>query len=116
MTLWRVFDYQVDPVIRMLHKPTFERYVIKAKDNIAEISKPLESLMFSVYFASITSMTEKQCRAEVGEERNMLVGKYRLAVQQSLARADVLSTHNLVTLQALVIFLVSIYNAIKLIF
>lgn len=105
--LWQIFVDQVDPVIRMLHKPTMQALVIKAKDHVIEMSKPNEALLFAIYFASITSMNEKQCRDAFQEGKVSLLRRYRFAVEHGLARAEFLSSHNLVTLQALVIFLVT---------
>ncbi|KAJ5319789.1 hypothetical protein PENANT_c026G05062 [Penicillium antarcticum] len=101
LLLWQIFVDQVDPIIRMLHKPTMQAQVIKAKDHAIEMSKPNEALLFAIYFASITSMNEKQCRDVLQEGKASSLRRYRFAVEQSLARAEFLSSHNLVTLQAL---------------
>jgi hypothetical protein len=108
MILWRIFVEHVDPVIRMLHKPTAQKSIVEAKDSIAEMSKPFEALMFSIYFASVTSMTEEECQIRLGENKDVLLIRYRFAVQQSFARAGFLSTHSIVMLQALIIYLVSL--------
>jgi hypothetical protein len=105
--LWQVFVNQVDPVLRMLHKPTMRASIMNAKDNISEMGKPFEALLFAIYFASVTSMTEEQCRNTLQEEKDSVLSRYRFAAEQSLARAEFLSTHNIVTLQALIIFLVT---------
>lgn len=105
--LWQVFVDQVDPVIRMLHKPTMQAHITKARDRAMEMSKPTEALLFAIYFAGITSMTEEQCHNALQEGKASLLCRYRFAVEQGLARAEFLSAHNLVTLQALVIFLVT---------
>jgi hypothetical protein len=97
-----VFVDNVDPVVRMLHKPSLRTQMVKATDNLNGISTPFEALMFAIYFASITSMTEVQCDAMFHEGKEGLLCRYRFAVQQALARARFLSTHNLITLQAIV--------------
>lgn len=109
MVLWRIFVDQVDPIIRMLHKPTMQTTIMEVKDHLEGMSKPLEALVFSIYFASITSMTQEQCLADLGEGKAVLLSRYRFAVQQSLARAGFLSAHNILTLQALVIYLVTYF-------
>ena len=104
--LWRLFVDNVDPVVRMLHKPSMQTKIDNSRDKVAEVSKPFEALMFAIYFGSITSMTEVQCETTFHEGKDVLLCRYRFAVQQALARARFLNTHNLVTLQAIVIFLV----------
>jgi hypothetical protein len=110
MVLWRVFVDQVDPIIRMLHKPSMQVTILEAQHHLEGMSKPLEALVFAIYFASITSMTQDQCLAALGEDKVVLLSRYRFAVQQSLARAGFLNSHSALTLQALVIYLVTYLN------
>jgi hypothetical protein len=110
MVIWRIFVDQVDPIIRMLHKPSMQTTIMEAQDHLEGMSKPLEALVFSIYFASITSMTQEQCLADFGEGKVVLLSRYRFAVQQSLARAGFLSAHNALTLQALIIYLVTYFD------
>ena len=106
MTLWRIFVEQIDPIIRLVHKPSLLNKIIDVKDDVTRLNKPFEALMFSIYFACITSMTGMECQIRLGENKDVLLARYRFALQQSLARAGFLSTHNVVTLQALIIYLV----------
>lgn len=106
MILWRIFVDQVDPVIKMLHTPTMRKGIIEAKDDVTRISKPFEALLFSIYFTSITSMSEEQCLDYPRKNKEVVLSKYRHAVQQSFARAQFLSNHNVTTLQALILYLV----------
>jgi hypothetical protein len=106
MTLWRIFVERVDPVVRLVHKPTLLNKIIKVKGDVTRMSKPFEALMFSIYFSCVTSMTEEECQIHLVENKGVLLARYRFAVQQSLARAGFLSTHSVVTLQALIIYLV----------
>jgi hypothetical protein len=104
--LWQVFKDNVDPIVRLLHKPSMQKHIMDAKENLGVVTLPLEALLFAIYFASITSMTEEQCYGLLHETRDGLLKRYRFAVEQAFARASMLSSHNIVTLQALVIFLV----------
>lgn len=105
--LWNIFASNVDPLVRLLHKPGMQRELIKVTENRGnELSKPLEALLFAIYFASVTSMAAEDCRISFQEERHIMLDRYRFAVQQALARANFLSSRSLVTLQALLIYLV----------
>src|SRR5207248_10376876 len=68
----------------------------------------LEALKFAIYYAAVTTLTAEQCMTQVGEERSVLLAKYRLSVEAALARADMINTVEISTLQALVIFLVGL--------
>jgi hypothetical protein len=110
--LWNIFVNNVDPLVRILHKPGMQRELIKIAENPTnELTKPLEALLFAVYFASVTSMAPEDCRISFQEERHILLGRYRFAVQQALARAGFLGSRSLVTLQALLIYLVMIITS-----
>ena len=104
--LWRAYLCGVDPVVKLFHKATTERVVMEAKDNLGGIDKVTEALMFSIYFAAVTSLSPADCLATMGANKETLITKYRFAVEQALARAGFLTSHHLVVLQAFVIFLV----------
>lgn len=106
--LWQTFVERVDPVIKLLHKPTFQKQIDEAKLNTIGLNKYFEALLFSIYFASATSMSEEDCELHFQEAKEVMLNKYRFAVQQSFARADFLRTHNNILLQALVIYMVRI--------
>ena len=66
----------------------------------------MEALMFSVYFAAVNSLTNEQCTTLLGEEKVVLMVRYRDNVEKALAKADFLNSTEMPALQALVIFLV----------
>jgi hypothetical protein len=104
--LWQVYLSSVDPLLKVSHAPTTQEQVLRAKDDLENVSKSTEALMFSIYFASVTSMDDEQCREILGEEKSILTDKYWFATEQALARAGFLNTPELVVLQAFVLFLV----------
>jgi hypothetical protein len=104
--LWRIYSNNVDPVLKIVHKPTFERNLAKAKFNLDGLSKGMEALMFAMYFAAVTSLKPEECRSVLQVEKSILHSRFRFAVEQALARAGFLDTRELIILQAFVIFLV----------
>ncbi|KAH0550922.1 hypothetical protein GP486_007712 [Trichoglossum hirsutum] len=106
--LWQIYSSNVDPVLKIIHKPTFEENLAKAKFNLDGLSKGTEALMFAMYFAAVTSLKPEECRSMLQMEKSTLHNKYRFAVEQALARAGLLDTRELVILQAFVIFLVCV--------
>ncbi len=68
----------------------------------------MEALLFAVYYSAITSLTPEQCVQMFQSEKDLLLTKYRRGVEVALGKADFLNTTDLVTLQALVLFLVSV--------
>ena len=67
-----------------------------------------EALFLALVLVSIVSMSPEQCMSILGKERDLLVSRYRFAVEQALSRADFLNTQSLILLQAAVIFLIGV--------
>lgn len=102
---WEVFKENVDPLIKVFHRPTTERLVTEAAKDLDHISKPMEVMMFTIYFAVITSMSEAECITGLGIERQPALERYRFGFEQAMARASFLSTQELVVLQSFTLFL-----------
>ena len=109
-TLCSVFLANVDRVFKVLHGPSLQRYLHgHAKDlDCSPGSRGLEALKFAIYYAATTSLTAEQCMRQIGEERSALLSRFRTSIEIALTRADFVNTVEISTLQALVIFLVSL--------
>ena len=103
---WRLFVQNIDPLIRIFHKPTLEALIHRVGDDPGSISPGEEALLFSFCFAVITSLSDNETSAIMGEERSALTWRYESALQQALSRAGLLDTQELVVLQAFVLMLV----------
>ncbi|KAK7734976.1 hypothetical protein SLS53_007753 [Cytospora paraplurivora] len=79
--------------------------LVEAAANPARISKPLEALMFSIYFIAVTSMTDEEVQDTFKEDRNRLLSRYHHGTQQALINAGFMRSPELVVLQAYVIYL-----------
>lgn len=63
--------------------------------------------MFAMYMLAITSMSDEDCARQFGHSREKLTAQYKYGTEAALANADFLSSLELITLQALTIYLVS---------
>lgn len=104
--LWEVFKENVDPVVRLLHRPTAKIILMNAASSLDRVSKPAEALLFAIYFGAVISLTPEQCQQLLDEDKQALVKKYRFATEQALARADFLNSSSLMCLQAFSFFLI----------
>lgn len=102
---WNVYKDRVDPLLKVLHLPTLEPTVLSSASHLPNLSRGFECLLFGIYYAATTSLSSRECLVMLGEEKNVLLARYRFAVEQALARANFLTTEELVVLQAFVIFL-----------
>lgn len=107
-TLWSIYVLNVDPINRILHKPTLRTFLSGAKDNLDSMpgGSKMQALMFAIYFAAITSLTPDECIIQFGQHRQDLLTRYRYGTEQALVQARLLTSSEIVTLQALVIYLV----------
>ncbi|KNG45191.1 hypothetical protein TW65_08029 [Stemphylium lycopersici] len=103
---WEVYKENVESLVKVLHVPTFEPTVFEAFANLEKVSKGLETLLFAIYYGAVTSTTHEDCLARWGEERGVLLNRFRFGLEQALARANFLYCDEVVILQAFVIFLV----------
>ncbi|KUI54831.1 hypothetical protein VP1G_02149 [Cytospora mali] len=108
LQLWQIYLDNVNPLLKITHTPTIQGQLVEAAANPAKIAKPLEALMFSIYFIAITSMTDDEVQNTFKEDRNRLLSKYHHGTQQALINAGFMRSPDLVVLQAYVMYLFSI--------
>ncbi|PVH93292.1 hypothetical protein DM02DRAFT_619357 [Periconia macrospinosa] len=104
--LWGLYRANVDPLVKVLHNPTFELIYLQAIAQPDKISKSLEPLVFAIYYAAVTSVPREHSLLKWGEERDTLLSRYRFGLEQALARANFLINDEMVILQAFIIFMV----------
>jgi hypothetical protein len=103
---WETYKSSVEPLVKVLHVPTFNLTFADAIVRPEKVPKGLESLLFAIYYGAVTSTTPDECRVRWGEDRAALLNRYRFALEQALARANFLYCDEVVILQAFVIFLI----------
>ncbi len=103
---WEVYKENVDPLVKVLHIPTFQTTFFDAVGRLEKVPKALEALLFSIYYGAVTSTLAEECVQRWGEDRGTLLKRYRFGLEQALARANFLYCDEIVILQAFVIFLV----------
>lgn len=103
---YEVYKENVDPLVKVLHIPSFEPTFLKAVAEPSKVSKGLEALLFAIYYGAVTSTTPEDCLSRWGEDRNTLLSRYRVGLEQGLARANFLYCDEIVILQAFVVFLI----------
>jgi len=109
--LWQHYVNNVDILCKILHKPTVEALIMSSSKDVGKIEASIEALLFSIYFATITTMSTYECLKTNGEERSLLLPRYRYALEQALAQAGLLTTQEPAVLQAMILFMVSPSNS-----
>lgn len=75
-----------------LHQPSTKNILDEASINLDSLDKNTEALVFAVYLSALISMTGEQCVSQLGEERETAIYRYRFAVEQALANANLLKS------------------------
>ncbi|KAL8961021.1 MAG: hypothetical protein Q9193_002363, partial [Seirophora villosa] len=108
LTYWEVYKENVDPLGKVIHRPSIEKRLAEAAKDLDHISKPLECMMFCIYFAAVISLSDEECINTTGIEKESALKKYRFAFEQAMARAGFLSTTEMIILQAFTVFLICV--------
>ena len=103
---WHIYATNVDPITKIIHAPSFACSLMAVKDNLQLLDSSMEALMFSIYFAAATSTSSTEIQIRFSETKDTLLQRFKFAMEKALARANFLSSRNIMTLQALVIYLV----------
>lgn len=59
MFYWEKFVENVNPLTKFLHVPVTTEVVQRAKDDLRLLDRASEALMFSIYHATVTGMSEE---------------------------------------------------------
>ncbi|UPK91317.1 hypothetical protein LCI18_002252 [Fusarium solani-melongenae] len=100
-----IFSENVNIVSRIVHMPAIRKMIRETRSSGTSLSPANEALMFSIYYAAVTSMEEDDVMTNFGSTKAELNLKYRLGLEHALAKADFLNDPNIVLVQAFAIFL-----------
>lgn len=106
--LWQICLENVNSLVRLFHVPTMQQLIIEASSNLVHISPGMEALMFAIYLSAVMSLQEDECQKLMGEPAPVLIQRFSLSTQQALVNARFLKSVDIFTLQAFVLFLVSL--------
>jgi hypothetical protein len=111
---WGLFKHNCDVLIKVLHIPSIEPLVLRSAQSLDGIPRGLEALMMAVYFAVVVSLSPEQC-FQLGGSKVNLLWTFKSMTEQALARAGLLETDEIITIQAFAIFLTSlrIHNSVR---
>ncbi|CAK7264707.1 hypothetical protein SEPCBS119000_001131 [Sporothrix epigloea] len=107
MQLWNTYLQIVEPMSKVLHVPTAQVSFFTAVHAPEKADPAFESLLFSIYYASVTAYLPEDYRATFGEDKAVGLDRYRAGMERALVQARFLESPSLPTLQALTLFLKS---------
>ncbi|KAM3429088.1 hypothetical protein MY4824_008456 [Beauveria thailandica] len=104
---------RIDPLMKIIHIPTFWALVWQAAERKEEVSKPIEAAVFCFYFGTISVLEETDCERLFKEGKKTVLAKYRAIARHTLKRAGLLSTSSPMTLRAFCLFMLGLRGTIR---
>ncbi|CAK4030960.1 aurofusarin cluster transcription factor aurR2-like [Lecanosticta acicola] len=103
---WQIFVTRVDPMTKVIHAPSFGKRLFSVIDNLGTIPSSTEAMLFSIYYAAVSSCTARECRIQFGESQATLMSRYGRNIEAALGENHEVPA--LEALQALVLYLICI--------
>ncbi|KAJ8177225.1 hypothetical protein LV161_008280 [Aspergillus fumigatus] len=103
--LWQTYLEFVDPLLRIFHTPTVQRYVVDSMVNEGTLDVSRRCLLFAIYYSAIVVVPAKSCHSIFGTHKTFLLERYRHQVEKAFAEANILRCQDLTLLQAFVLYL-----------
>ena len=107
--LCKIFQRNVDFVLRFVHPPSFQRLVAKKEPYLGHSadSPAAQTLVSAAFYACACSISNSHSLSTFGRRKEELREQWQHATEQHLATVDLIRAPGLVTLQALLLYIVS---------
>ncbi|KJZ73971.1 hypothetical protein HIM_06639 [Hirsutella minnesotensis 3608] len=106
--LWQLFLDRVNPLIKVIHAPTVQPYLMDAATSISNVPLHCQALLFSIYNMAVISLSNSECQQMFGMTRDAALQRYNEGTKAALARFNFMKNYNMSALQALVLYLYSL--------
>jgi hypothetical protein len=103
----KIFFEQVNPFIRILHQGYFAKELEQYRRSVFFLPEEFEALLFSIYVLTISTINAETVNREYGVDKMALLDRFHNAAQVALAKVNFYKTDKILTLQALLHFVVS---------
>ncbi|KAE8386135.1 putative fungal-specific transcription factor [Aspergillus alliaceus] len=108
-----IYVDRVDPMMKILHLPTFWTAITNALRHPQNLTNDLEAAIFAFYLSTISALEEDECQNLFGALKSVLYQRYRLALRQALVKAGFLSTSSPTTLRAYAMFMLCVRKSYR---
>ncbi|KXJ92612.1 fungal-specific transcription factor domain-domain-containing protein [Microdochium bolleyi] len=106
--LWQTFLERINPLTKIIHVPSLQPLVAEAATHPMSMPKNVEALLFSIYLMAAVSMSDEECLLRLGYSKVEAVERFSRGVRLTLMKIGILRFHDMVVLQALVFFMLSL--------
>ncbi|EED12155.1 C6 transcription factor, putative [Talaromyces stipitatus ATCC 10500] len=103
--LWHVWLNNVNPVLKLLHIPTIQPAFFAAINSPAQVSADFSALLFSIYFAAVTSIDSSEAALILGQCHQAALNNFQYGLELSLHNAGFLDSPTIASVQAMSMYL-----------
>jgi hypothetical protein len=104
--LWQLYLDRVNPLLKLIHVPTTQPYVVEWAAKSKDMPKDIEALLFAVYALAATSLSGDECEQILNTKREIAIKNFVSGLQQAIYSAGFLVNYKLSSLQALIMYMV----------
>ncbi|KAL2866118.1 Zn(II)2Cys6 domain-containing transcription factor nscR [Aspergillus lucknowensis] len=107
--LCQVYLEQVDPIIKILHRPSVEKWMLQGERYLGfpDSHVAVDALRSAVRYAAAASLTQSQCWARFNISKSSLVADSRRVCEAALDKSKLLCSPSITALQAFVLYLIA---------
>ncbi|KAK3947493.1 fungal-specific transcription factor domain-containing protein [Pseudoneurospora amorphoporcata] len=107
-SLCDIFFQRVSPLMKIIHKPTLERYLPEASSGPFGLRSNMRALFFSIFVMAVVSLDADECMKRLGYDREQALRNFSQGARLTFLRMGFLTTNDLTTLQAFTLYLTSL--------
>ncbi|KAK6532794.1 hypothetical protein TWF281_006970 [Arthrobotrys megalospora] len=105
LLIWQTYVDDIDPFVKILHVPSMTRLIRDLRGQYHSLKPATEALIFSISLAAVSISSEEDIPQHFNVSKRELISRYRLCTEKSFEKAELLTSDDLQSLQALAIYL-----------
>lgn len=110
--LWQIYLDKVNPLNKIIHVPTVQPYVLEITTNISNVPLDYQALVFSILSMATLSLEDDEAIQMLGMTKEKALQTFNAGAKAALVRFNYLKNHNMTSLQALLIYLLSLESRV----
>ncbi|KAK0383752.1 hypothetical protein NLU13_9663 [Sarocladium strictum] len=106
--LWQLFLERVNPLLKVVHIPTLQPYVMDGAISIGNVPPNYQALIFAIYTISAMSVTDTEAPQMLGMSREEAMQRFSKGMKMALVKYDFMTNYDMAALQALVLYVTTL--------
>lgn len=110
--LWQIFLDRVNPFTKVIHVHSFQPHVVEATNGTQGLPENIMALLLSIFLMAVVAMSEEECLTMLKKTKEAAVASFSAGIRQIMRQLNFMRTNDLVILQSLCLYLVSLVTMI----